>query len=195
MQMKKSYKYIAVLIIGAIIIGYNLYMHNLKRPIKRQIEAYFDLVYQGYEDLEYHDLSQYLDDNKHGKQLINMTKRNIEHLRILSECGYSVRPPLRADIDYEEISMKSDQSEVVLDLRANTQRELDYVEKYGIAYYPVYASLESHELKLKLVDGDWKITDHDYYSRDHKLDDVSFSSSLSEEEIIQIKEDNGCSLN
>ncbi|WP_039764012.1 amidase domain-containing protein [Caldicellulosiruptor sp. F32] len=149
----------------------NLYFlkNSEEDNIKNIIESFYNTQYDAYLQMEYKDITPYLDMTKIQNQnkviaLKNLTARR----KYIYQKGYCYiekrRFPL--EFNYKAIDINGNQANIILEIKLDAQN----------AYPPFICGGENIFKLIKMEDG-WKITEHDY-------EDLSFYE-ISKEKLIR----------
>lgn len=122
--------------------------------IKNTIESFYNVQYDAYLQMQYKDITPYLDMTKIQNQNKVIALKNLTARRnYIYQKGYcyieKTRFPL--EFNYRGIDIKDNQASVILEIKLDAQNA-----------YPPFICDGENVFKLTKMEGNWKITEHDY---------------------------------
>ncbi|MGI1692255.1 hypothetical protein [Thermoanaerobacter uzonensis] len=188
--MIKKRKMLIVVLVGAIIIisvFFQIWAKDVLTPnnnelgaIKSTIEGFYDTQYRAYLQMEYIDITPYLDMSKiqnHNK--VVALKTLVFRRKYMDEKKYCYIEKRRFpyEIHYKDIEIDGDKARVVIDLEIKVKEA-----------YPPFISYGENIFELEKQEGRWKITRHIYNEWDLREYELYTDKKLPEPDYEQIKE-------
>ncbi|GAV25403.1 hypothetical protein ciss_13360 [Carboxydothermus islandicus] len=132
----------------------SIYGYSYDIEIKETIEKFYDTQYKAYLELEYKDITPFLDMTKiQNQNKVIALKSLVARRKYIDEkkYGYVEKRRFPVTFNYKKIEVKNNKAEVILVLEIDNQQA-----------YPPFISSGINTFELKKEKGNWKIINHDY---------------------------------